>query len=129
MQTALPAILALTYPGEQTAAGLRSSGISGVFAPENRLCVLLPLLTVFTTSLANLTLVGPATAKIMRKRKQQGKLSETRDGKKSYDSPPHSKEMVRLNKAFGRMHGASALVNLVGFLGTVWYSVTLAGRL
>ncbi|KAI9774427.1 MAG: hypothetical protein M1840_004321 [Geoglossum simile] len=117
--------MALTYPGERTAAGLRNSGLSGVFARENRLGVLLPILAVFTAGLANLAVLGPATTKIMRERKFQ----ETRDGKKSYDSPPHSKEMIRLNKAFGRMHGFSALINLVGFLGTVWYGLTLAGKL
>lgn len=54
---------------------------------------------------------------------------ETRDGKKSYDSPPHSKEMARMNQAFGRMHGASSLLNLLGLLATVWYGVVLAERL
>jgi Domain of unknown function (DUF4149) len=145
LQTALPALMALTYPGERVAVGLRNSGLSGVFARENRLGVLLPILTVFMAGLSNLVLVGPATTKIMRERKFQGKSAgfparggtpilihrwiETRDGKKSYDSPPHSKEMVRLNKAFGRMHGISSLINLLGFLGTVWYGLTLAGNL
>lgn len=54
---------------------------------------------------------------------------ETRDGKKSYDSPPHSKEMVRLNKAFGKMHSASALMNLAGLLVLMWYGVELAARI
>ena len=56
-------------------------------------------------------------------------VAETRDGKKSYDAPPHSKEMTRLNKAFGRMHGASALLNMVGLIGTVYYGVVLSERL
>jgi len=54
---------------------------------------------------------------------------ETRDGKKSYDSPPHSKEMTRMNTAFARMHGASSLLNLLGLLATMWYGVILAERL
>jgi hypothetical protein len=54
---------------------------------------------------------------------------ETRDGKKSYDSPPHSKEMIRMNTAFARMHGASSLLNLLGLLATMWYGVVLAERL
>ena len=54
---------------------------------------------------------------------------ETRDGKKSYDPPPYSKEMTRLNKAFGRMHGVSALTNMAGLLVTVFYGVVLADRL
>lgn len=54
---------------------------------------------------------------------------ETRDEKKYYDSGPHSSEMERLNKAFGRMHGFSALTNLVGLGVTVWYGFILAKRL
>lgn len=54
---------------------------------------------------------------------------ETRDGKKSYDPAPHSKEMQQLNKAFGRMHGISSLLNLAGFLATLWYGVHLAERI
>ncbi|KAI9862781.1 MAG: hypothetical protein M1813_004277 [Trichoglossum hirsutum] len=145
LQTALPVFMALTYPGTRTTAGLQKSGMLGVLAQENRFGVLLPLLTIFTTSLANLTLVDPATKRILRERKHQGKLSslsiwqehsmligrpiETHDGKKSYDNPPHSKEMVRLNKAFGRIHGTSALLNLAGFIGTLWYGVNIAEKL
>ena len=58
-----------------------------------------------------------------------GGVTETRDGKTSYDPPPHSKEMTRLNKAFGRMHGASAMTNLAGLLVTVFYGVVIAERL
>jgi Domain of unknown function (DUF4149) len=72
MQTALPVILALTYPGERTAIGLRPSGLSGVFQQQNKLHVLTPLVTMLVTSLANLVVVGPATTKIMRDRKHQG---------------------------------------------------------
>lgn len=60
----------------------------------------------------------------MKERKHQ----ETRDGKKSYDTGPQSKEMLRLNKAFGRMHGISALTNLVGLSFTIWYGFLLADR-
>ncbi|KAH0556895.1 hypothetical protein GP486_005317 [Trichoglossum hirsutum] len=125
LQTALPVFMALTYPGTRTTVGLQKWGVLGVLAPENRFGVLLPLLTIFIPSLANLTLVDPATRRIIQERKRR----ESRDGKKSYDSPPHSKEMIRLNKAFGRIHGASALLNLVGFLGTLWYGVKIAEKL
>ncbi len=37
--------------------------------------------------------------------------------------------MTRLNKAFGRMHGTSAALNMVGLLATVYYGVVLAERL
>lgn len=56
-------------------------------------------------------------------------FAETRDGKKYYDSGPHSKEMQRLNAAFGRMHSFSALTNLVGLGIAVWYGFLLAERL
>ena len=54
---------------------------------------------------------------------------ETKDGKKSYDSPPHSKEMTRLNKSFGRMHGVSASLNLVSLFLMVGYGVVLSERI
>lgn len=54
---------------------------------------------------------------------------ETRDGKKSYDAGPQSKEMQSLNRRFGRMHGISSLLNMAGSLATVWYGMVLAERL
>lgn len=56
-------------------------------------------------------------------------VSETRDGKKSYDAGPHSREMQALNRRFGRMHGVSSLLNMAGSLATVWYGMVLAERL
>ncbi|MCJ1314221.1 hypothetical protein MMC25_007901 [Agyrium rufum] len=121
MQTALPILLALTYPGTRTAA----SGPTGVLAEENRLTVLAPLGLILSSSFANMALIGPQTTKIMRERKHQ----ETRDGKKSYDPAPHSKEMQKLNSRFGRMHGVSSLLNMVGLGATVWYGIMLADRI
>lgn len=139
IQTALPVILALTYPGTKP---LGASGLSGAFADVNRWSVAVPILTTLVAGLANLIFIGPATTNIMKERKHQGKTSknvvestianhslETRDGKKSYDPAPHSKEMQKLNRAFGRMHGASTLINLAGFLATAWYGVVLSERL
>jgi len=125
LQTALPAVLALTYPGINTALGKAPSSLAGTFSEANRWDVLVPILTVFVTGLINTVYVGPATTKIMKERKHQ----ETKDGKKSYDPAPHSREMQALNRAFGRMHGISSLVNLTAFLATVWYGFTIAGRL
>lgn len=125
MQSALPVALALTYPAERTAIGTTPSGIFGIFEPPNRLHVLTPIAITFFTGLANMLYIGPATTKCMRERKHQ----ETRDGKKSYDPPPHSQEMQALNKQFAYLHGASSLVNIVGCLTTVWYGFTLAARL
>ena len=76
---------------------------------------------MFVTGLVNLLYVGPQTTEIMKIRKHQ----ETKDGKKSYDKGPHSKEMKALNRQFGILHGVSSLVNLVGFLGMCWYGVLL----
>ncbi|RAL59316.1 hypothetical protein DID88_006921 [Monilinia fructigena] len=117
-------LLAITYPGSRTNLGT-VSGISGALAEVNRWSVLVPLGTMFVTGLANLVLIGPATTRLIKERKHQ----ETRDGKKSYDAAPHSREMQKLNKSFGRLHGASSLVNLVSFLATIWYGVSLAERL
>ncbi|KAH6668031.1 hypothetical protein B0J14DRAFT_176910 [Halenospora varia] len=124
MQTALPAVLALTYPGSASPLGTASS-LSGVLADSNRWSVLVPLATMFVGGLINMVYVGPATTKIMRERKVQ----ETRDGKKSYDPAPHSKEMQQLNRAFGKMHGISSLVNMGAFIATIWYGFSLAERI
>jgi hypothetical protein len=76
---------------------------------------------MLATALVNLVYVGPQTTRIMVERKHQ----ETKDGKKSYDKGPHSKEMEELNRRFGMLHGVSSVVNLVGFLGMCWYGVVL----
>jgi hypothetical protein len=61
------ALLVLTYP--TTPSGL------GVFDHENYMHTVMPLVTVFSTALANLLVVGPATSKIMKARQRQGKPS------------------------------------------------------
>jgi len=124
IQTALPVVLALTYPGSKTSLGTASS-LSGVVAEANRMTVLMPLAAMFVAGLANLVYGGPATTSIMKERKHQ----ETRDGKKSYDPPPHSTEMQRLNRQFGKMHGISTLINLGGLIVTIWYGFELGKRL
>ena len=55
--------------------------------------------------------------------------TEKKDGKKSYDAPPHSQEMVALNKRFGMLHGVSSLLNLGTLVATVVYGITLSSRL
>ena len=137
LQTALPVAVALTA----TSSG-QLLGLSGLTTPENRYTTLLPLATVAITGLVNNVILRPRTINIMRERKHQGKLLssflhcisiligiETRDGKKSYDPAPHSKEMVALNKRFGRVHGVSSLVNLVALIATVYYGVSLSKRI
>ncbi|TAQ85875.1 hypothetical protein B7494_g5777 [Chlorociboria aeruginascens] len=123
IQTALPAVLALTYPRSLLLG--TASGPSGTFAQVNRWSVLAPLTIMFLGGLVNMVFVGPVTVNIMKDRKHQ----ETKDGKKSYDPPPHSKEMQELNKAFGRMHGISSLINLGSLLATICYGISFAERI
>ncbi|KAL9600569.1 MAG: hypothetical protein Q9219_003115 [cf. Caloplaca sp. 3 TL-2023] len=125
LQSALPVLLALTYPAVKSITGTSPSGINGFLAEQNRYSVLAPIATTFAISVANLVYLGPQTEKIMRLRKHQ----ETRDGRKSYDPPPHSQAMQKLNKDFARMHGISAGLNLVALAATVWYGVSLSERI
>jgi hypothetical protein len=76
-------------------------------------------------------------------------MAERKDGKRSYDAPPHSQEMQALNKKFAILHGGmyfqevhghkmfrhvlidqlvSSLLNLVTFAASVTYSGELASR-
>ncbi|KKZ61707.1 hypothetical protein EMCG_03736 [[Emmonsia] crescens] len=125
IQTALPLVVAITYPGVKTFMGRGPSSLSGVLAEDQRTTTLLPLLTMFLAGLTNRLVLGPMTAKIMRQKNHQGMI----DGKKSYDPPPHSKEMLRLNKSFARVHGVCSLVSLLSLSSAVWYGVVLADRL
>ncbi|KAJ5095664.1 hypothetical protein NUU61_005020 [Penicillium alfredii] len=120
MQTALPVVVGLT-----ASRGGQALGLSGLTAPENCCSTLLPMATVAVTGLVNLFVLRPLTTNVMRERKHQ----ETRDGKKSYDAGPHSKEMLALNKKFGRVHGISSLVNMVSLIATVYYGAVLSKRL
>ncbi|OLN94001.1 putative mitochondrial outer membrane protein [Colletotrichum chlorophyti] len=125
IQAALPAVLALTYPGSNSLLGVHAGGIRGLLDETNRVSALLPIATMFITGLANLLVILPKTQKVMNARYAQ----EKKDGKKSYDAPPHSQEMLALNKSFGTLHGVSTLVNLAGFVAMVSYGFSLAARL
>ncbi|OBT44768.1 hypothetical protein VE00_05297 [Pseudogymnoascus sp. WSF 3629] len=121
LQTTLPLLIALTYPG----AAPGPSSYHGALASTNQWSVLYPLTTAFVCGFLNLVFVGPKTSELIRLRKAQ----EVRDGKKSVDPAPHSREMLGLNRRFARVHGASALLNLVSLGTTVWYGVGLSARL
>lgn len=71
MQTALPVILAVTYPGSKNPFG-PASGLSGFFDPSNRWAVLAPLTVAFATGLVNLVVLLPTAQKILAERKLQG---------------------------------------------------------
>jgi hypothetical protein len=55
--------------------------------------------------------------------------TEKKDGKRSWDKPPHSQEMLALNKKFGKLHGISSLLNLATFIAALVYGVTLSSRI
>ncbi|CAL8576308.1 hypothetical protein XPA_002196 [Xanthoria parietina] len=157
LQSACPVLLALTYPGSSASknsllgggGSTAPSGYTGVLASENRWSVAAPMAAILAANLLNLVWAGPRTNEIMRLRKHQGiypaqiffppTLSacrngvdwkiETRDGKKAYEAPPHSKAMQKLNKDFSRMHGMSASLNLTALAMTVFYGVVLSERI
>ncbi|KAF2175673.1 hypothetical protein K469DRAFT_609896, partial [Zopfia rhizophila CBS 207.26] len=116
LQSLTPVLLTLTYP-----AGFRSllPNQHNQLATDRLSLTLIG--TMLITGLINWAYVGPQTTEVMKLRKHQ----ETRDGKKSYDPPPHSEEMKKLNKRFSMLHGISSLVNLVGIIATVWYGFVL----
>ena len=126
MQTALPIILAFTYPLPAQSLASSSSPIKAVlFESQYRVSTLLPLAIMFVGGLVNLVVVGPATTEVMKQRKHQ----ETRDGKKYYDPGPKSEEMQKLNKSFGILHGVSSLVNLVAVITCIAYGWSLGNRI
>lgn len=76
LQTALPIVLALTYPGSSGPLGV-TSGITGFLDESNRYDTLLPLAVAFVTGAANLFVLLPATTKIMADRRAQGMAHST----------------------------------------------------
>lgn len=119
LQTLAPLALLVTYPSGGPASLLGSVFSSSAHVPtatDVRACWLIG--TMFFTGLTNLAYLGPKTTRIMGQRKHQ----ETRDGKKSYEGGPHSPEMQRLNRLFGRLHGLSTMVNLAGLCAMIWYA-------
>ncbi|KAF2875613.1 hypothetical protein BDV95DRAFT_485004 [Massariosphaeria phaeospora] len=119
LQSVSSLILFLTYPSPTGFRALLPN--QHAQSSSDRLAFTL-ITTMLVTGVVNYVYVGPQTTEVMRLRKHQ----ETRDGKKSYDQGPHSEEMQKLNRQFGILHGVSSLVNLVGFLGMIWYGVLLA---
>ncbi|KAJ4361776.1 hypothetical protein N0V83_010716 [Neocucurbitaria cava] len=120
LQTLAPLAMLFTYPSGSSSVLPFLSSNPKVQTPTDRLAAWL-IATMFFTALANWVYIGPKTTEIMALRKHQ----ETRDGKKSYDAGPHSKEMQELNRRFGVLHGVSSLVNLVGLGAMVWYGGVL----
>lgn len=74
LQSALPVILALTYPGHTSVLAASASSLKGCLDETNRYTVLLPILVMTAMNMTNLLVLGPATTKIMRERKHQGRI-------------------------------------------------------
>lgn len=79
VQTVLPLLLAFTWPGEKLASAAggafvrKGAGYSGLLEEENLWTGLIPIALMCGTSLLNLVALGPATTKVMKERKHQGK--------------------------------------------------------
>ncbi|KAK3061553.1 hypothetical protein LTR53_019738, partial [Teratosphaeriaceae sp. CCFEE 6253] len=103
----------------------KDAGYAGLLAEENLWTALAPIAIMFGTSLLNLVALGPATTRVMRKRKHQ----ETRDGKRYHDPGPKSEAMQKLNSSFTVLHSASSLSNLIGTGAMLFYGVVLSEKL
>ncbi|CAI6092084.1 hypothetical protein V2G26_013616 [Clonostachys chloroleuca] len=123
LQTAIPVVLALSFPGN-TLLGI-STGVSGLLHESHRLGSLLPITTAFLSGFVNFVVLLPTVNKVMKQRQGQAK----RDGKEWYAEGPHSEEMRALTKKFGMLHGISSLLNLTTFLSALVYGFTLGSRI
>jgi hypothetical protein len=80
LQSALPLVLALTWPGDKLAgaAGLgamrQNTGWRGLSADNNFWTALVPITLMVGTAVLNLAWFGPATTKVLRERKHQGRF-------------------------------------------------------
>jgi hypothetical protein len=82
-QAALPVLLALTWPGDKIAqvgvkAITQNTGFWGIFSDNSFWTAGVPVAIMFATSAANLFVFGPATTKVMKERKHQGKIGWSR---------------------------------------------------
>nr|OQO16121.1 hypothetical protein B0A51_16495 [Rachicladosporium sp. CCFEE 5018] len=128
LQSALPILLALTWPGDKIAgvAGRelrKDSGWAGILSGENFWVAGVPVALMFLTSAVNLVWFGPATTKILRERKHQEQRREmVRDtGIKAITRPRF--------KNFNILHGIASATNLVGTFAALYYGAVLAERI
>lgn len=76
-QTALPLVLAYSWPGEKVASvagavARQDEGWRGLLDQSNFWNGLTPIAIMFVTGLVNMVALGPMTTKVMRERKHQG---------------------------------------------------------
>jgi hypothetical protein len=108
-------------PARLSRTRVLSTSSSGTSLRQDELAFTL-ISSMLVTGMINMLYVGPQTTRVMERRKHQ----ETRDGKKSYDKGPHSKEMQALNHSFGVLHGISSVLNLGGVIAMIWYGFLVA---
>lgn len=106
MQTALPIILALTWPGEKVASASslamrEHSGWQGILHQNNFWTGLVPVGVMLLTGLANLVALGPMTTRVMRERKHQGKWYCC-CSRPVTDASPQRREMARSTTTLAR---------------------------
>lgn len=70
LQTALPVVLALTFPGSSLQGF--TTGISGLLDATNRWGSFFPVTAMFVAGLLNLTVLLPASQKVIKQRQGQG---------------------------------------------------------
>ena len=72
LQTALPLVMAFTFPGYALLS--LPSGIQGLLHRSTRCSSLLPIATMFVAGLLNLVVLLPMVNRVMKDRKGQGTL-------------------------------------------------------
>lgn len=70
LQTALPLVMAFTFPGYALLS--LPSGIQGLLDKSTRCSSLLPIATMFVTGLLNLVVLMPMVNQVIKDRKSQG---------------------------------------------------------
>ncbi|KAI9766482.1 MAG: hypothetical protein M1835_007178 [Candelina submexicana] len=84
-----------------------------------------PLSFALGMAVLNLRVWGPETERVRVERGRQ----ETRDGRKHNDTEHQSEKMKKVNREFKRAHAMVIHLNAIAMLATVWYGVSLAGRI
>ncbi|RPB21909.1 hypothetical protein L211DRAFT_789661 [Terfezia boudieri ATCC MYA-4762] len=121
LQTLSAPLLLLTLP-----RGAQDSLVTLCKPSENPAfnTTVFPILVAFVTSAANMLVVGPMAGRMMEKRRKVlEELEKGVDG--GVTKELGNKKLKELGKAFGRVHGISTVLNLVGVVavGVVGWEV------
>ena len=114
LQTLFPPLLLLTYPHPP---GYNPLLLLSPSENPQFVHTAIPLIAAFVSSATNLLVVGPWVQRIMAERKQAEAQGEPQE------------RLTALNKKFGRAHGGSALLSLVGILATGWFGWGLGKKI